>query len=210
MYEYNMTYPNELYHYGVKGMKWGKRKTRRWAEAKHQPSSFKSSVLAGAYAATGNKRIAKALDKSNDRDAERWERAKATDPKNYAKQPMSTKKKVAIGAAAVVGTALAAYGAHKVSGILKEKAFRQAYEKGEKTAIDYLSRYNRIKVYPGNDRQLANAISKSNQLNREFSQQNLRYANRASKNTLAAIKTLSGKNRELTPAELRRMGIKTF
>ena len=26
MYEYNMTYPNELYHYGVKGMKWGVRR----------------------------------------------------------------------------------------------------------------------------------------------------------------------------------------
>lgn len=26
MYQYNMTYPNELYHYGVKGMKWGHRK----------------------------------------------------------------------------------------------------------------------------------------------------------------------------------------
>ena len=28
MYEYNVTYPNELYHYGVKGMKWGVRRSR--------------------------------------------------------------------------------------------------------------------------------------------------------------------------------------
>ena len=26
MYQYNTTYPNELYHYGVKGMKWGVRR----------------------------------------------------------------------------------------------------------------------------------------------------------------------------------------
>lgn len=29
MYTYNYTYPNELYHYGVKGMKWGVRRAAR-------------------------------------------------------------------------------------------------------------------------------------------------------------------------------------
>lgn len=67
---------DEIYHHGVKGMKWGKRKIRKWATSEHQPSSVKSSVLAGVYAATGNKRIAKALDKSNEKDATNWKQAK--------------------------------------------------------------------------------------------------------------------------------------
>jgi hypothetical protein len=41
MYEYNMTYPNEMYHHGIKGMKWGK---RRYQNAD------------GSYTAAGKKR----------------------------------------------------------------------------------------------------------------------------------------------------------
>lgn len=67
---------DELYHYGVKGMRWGVRKTQKWATSEHQPSSVKSSVLAGVYAATGSRRIGRALDKSNNQDAENWARAK--------------------------------------------------------------------------------------------------------------------------------------
>ena len=66
----------ELYHYGVPGMKWGVRKTRKWALSITQPSSAKSSALAGLYAATGSKRVGKALDKSNQQDAQNWKRAK--------------------------------------------------------------------------------------------------------------------------------------
>ena len=76
MFYYTTSDPNELYHYGVKGMRWGKRKVRKWATSKHQPSSARSSFLTGMYAATGSERIGKALDRSNDRDAENWKRAK--------------------------------------------------------------------------------------------------------------------------------------
>lgn len=93
-----------LIHYGVKGMKWGVRK--------QQPSSVRSSVLAGLYAATGNERVGRSLDKSNDRDAKKWEKAKAE--RKESNNGMSTKKKVAIAAtvigAAAVGTGLAIYG----------------------------------------------------------------------------------------------------
>lgn len=80
----------ELCHYGVPGMRWGVRKTRRWATSEQQPSSKKSSFLAGVYAATGSKKVGKALDKSNSKDAENWKRAKEA----YAKtQKSNTPKK---------------------------------------------------------------------------------------------------------------------
>ena len=85
-------YPDYLMHYGIPGMKWGVRKARKqnkfltkaakkralkdsktkWGKAKRQPSSLRSSSLAGTYAATGNKRVGEKLDKSNDKDAVRW------------------------------------------------------------------------------------------------------------------------------------------
>lgn len=69
-----------LMHYGVKGMKWGVRRDKKWASSAHQPSSFKSSSLAGRYMTTGSKRIARKLEKSNERDAERWKKAKEKYP----------------------------------------------------------------------------------------------------------------------------------
>lgn len=72
--------PDELYHHGVKGMKWGVRRDKKWASNPHQPSSYRSSSLAGKYAATGSKRIAKKLEKSNAKDAERWKKVKEKYP----------------------------------------------------------------------------------------------------------------------------------
>ena len=86
-------YDDYIAHYGVLGMRWGVRKeesrarrdakkNNKWAKSKNQPSSFKSSLLAGTYAATGNKKIGKALDKSNSADEKRWKNAQKIKKEN--------------------------------------------------------------------------------------------------------------------------------
>lgn len=50
MYDYNVTYPNELYHYGVKGMKWGVRRYQKYD---------------GSYTKTGVKKFNESLDEYN-------------------------------------------------------------------------------------------------------------------------------------------------
>lgn len=114
MWEY--THYDELYHYGVPGMRWGRRKTRKWATSKNQPTSAKSSFLSGVYAATGSKKVGRALDKSNDRDAENWKLAKQRyKEQSNVKTKSRNGKKAAlaslavVGSLAVAGTAVAAY-----------------------------------------------------------------------------------------------------
>ena len=89
----NLISEDYLMHHGVKGMKWGVRKSERWANSKHQPSSFRSSYLAGAYAATGSETVGKKLDKSNDRDAKKWEYYKQKNQKRIDKVAQKAKNK---------------------------------------------------------------------------------------------------------------------
>lgn len=83
MWEYVQT--NELYHYGVKGMKWG---IRRYQNKD------------GTLTSKGKKRYEKSNDNSNDED----------EIKNNKSRKILTKRNIAIGAT-VVGASLAAMGA---------------------------------------------------------------------------------------------------
>lgn len=107
------------------------------------------------------------------------------------------KKALKIGAAAV-GTTLAAYGAYKVSKLMKEKAFDKAYNRS-KAASDKASDYyykRRVEPLYGT-KHFGEAQAKYNKLVENFVDSDMRYAKKASRNVIAAGKELLDKNNEL-------------
>lgn len=141
---------NELYHFGVKGMKWGVRRNR---------SSFVSTSgpkrLPGTYASDGNgwtakaKRLPGAIVKKDGYDKSRTpkgvvsltsktsgkskQKAAANTPEAQARKE-KLKKAAKVGAA-VAGTALAAYGVYKVSKAISNKKQMQAAEAAVKKSL---------------------------------------------------------------------------
>ena len=93
---------NELMHYGVPGMKWGRRKSIQSISGKHSGRISQKSINNGK-------------DQSAAKEARK-----------------ARVKKAAVIGAAVVGTALTVYGARKVSNLLKDKAAAKSYETGKK------------------------------------------------------------------------------
>lgn len=104
-----MDYTNELYHYGIKGMKWGVRRARK-----------------NDVSGTSSKK------RKTDSD----------DDQTTKKKGLSDRQKTAlkVGAAAA-GTALAVYGAYKVSKMLKNKAADHSYRTGKQIAETYLKQH---------------------------------------------------------------------
>ena len=191
---------NELYHFGVKGMKWGVRRnrsnlggngsfrTRRLQRAvnanNRDVKSLKSAGYnkeAAAVKAVGDKNRAK-LAKSQARDAAR------NTPEAKAARKEKLKKAAKVGAA-VAGTALAAYGAYKASKYLKEKAGKLSYESGKKYANEHF--FNKMKdstvSYDWRDRENYNALY---QAGKQTLQNTDKRTKRVSGSTIEAIKYL--------------------
>lgn len=146
----------ELYHYGVKGMKWGVRKKRpeteldrlkaaRKVAKKEYNRSFNKAYnrSIAAYSPIKKHRQAndarwedaynkgQAYDKANKayKDAKKQEKANRTPEEKAARR----KKAIKIGAA-VAATALAAYGAKKLYDLNKDSKERLAIAKGAAAA----------------------------------------------------------------------------
>ena len=168
----------ELQHHGVKGMKWGRRKAQPQSTGGGRRGRQVSTDSPEAQAAAKEARRKKA------------------------------KRAVAIGAA-VVGTALAVYGAKKASDALKDKAFKKAHDRGKRQIEKFMDEQFFKNVTPKyNDKDaLVKALDAHESEFRRLSLENTRYANRASANTISAVKELLGKNYELPLAQLKRMGL---
>ncbi len=129
MWTYN--YTEELYHYGIPGMKWGHRKARPIDVARNKYRMSKSQAM-------GNYRTAKAQAKAQAKaDVEKAKQEYKNSPEYKANQAKRAKiKKAVTVGTAVAGTALAAYGAYKLSKAIKTKAYNKSYELGKAVADD--------------------------------------------------------------------------
>lgn len=142
MWSYNYTYQSaELYHYGVLGMKWGHRKARPQAiiyGSRRIRNGYKTDAQSAKQLYKQNMRQTKAAYK---------EQKQAYKKTNEYKAEVKSKAKKAVKIGAVVaGTALAAYGAYKVSKIVKDKNMKIAYEAGQREIqknIDMMSRLSK-------------------------------------------------------------------
>ena len=165
-------------------------KAKYVAKSALQSDTTKNLAKAAVSAAVDKTAGSRSQNKTTNhqRDEQEYRRAKV-------------KKAIKIGAA-VVGAAVATYGAYKMSKYVKDKAFTKAYSRGVKATASYMEKWAK---------ENASGLGKKsyNEMNNYLINENYEYAKRASKSIVAAVKTLMNENREMPLAELKNMGIHT-
>ena len=171
----------ELYHYGVKGMRWGHRK----------PIDAITSGIRKRASAVGGRVLRSTRSQQTLKN-------RTNTPEAKQAKIERVKRAAKIGAAAA-GTALAVYGTYKMSKALKSKAYTVAHARGLEASSKFVNDFVKNNG--------ADGVRKAGNLDRYLSESNHEYALRSSKSTAAAVRTLLGKNREIPVAELWNMGI---